>query len=155
MAVLLIGLPLGGTVAAGAKETAQAEGTALTYKTGNNISAQGENGFYYAWGTPEHYVLMEYGLGWSGSDTWHGTEPYSHIAGSSLHPGDNWGVMVVWVAGGSGKVINSVIGALVMASLTNGMSLLNVNSDVQYIVKGLILIVAVWFDVRMRRAQNG
>ena len=34
MAVLLIGLPLGGTVAAGAKETAQAEGTALTYKTG-------------------------------------------------------------------------------------------------------------------------
>ena len=52
MAVLLIGLPLGGTVAAGAKETAQAEGTALTYKTGNNISAQGENGFYYAWGTP-------------------------------------------------------------------------------------------------------
>ena len=104
MAVLLIGLPLDGAAAAGAKETAQAEGTALTYKTGNNISAQGENGFYYAWGTPEHYVLMEYGLGWSGSDTWHGTEPYSHIAGSSLHPGDNWGVMVVWVAGGSGKV---------------------------------------------------
>lgn len=61
----------------------------------------------------------------------------------------------VSLAGGSGKVINSVIGALVMASLTNGMSLLNVNSDVQYIVKGLILIVAVWFDVRMRRAQNG
>lgn len=59
----------------------------------------------------------------------------------------------VSLAGGSGKVINSLIGALVMASLTNGMSLLNVNSDVQYIVKGLILMLAVWFDVKMRKTN--
>lgn len=60
----------------------------------------------------------------------------------------------VSLAGGSGKVIYSLIGALVMASLTNGMSLLNVNSDVQYIVKGLILMIAVWFDVKMRSSQS-
>ena len=60
----------------------------------------------------------------------------------------------VSLAGGSGKVIYSLIGALVMASLTNGMSLLNVNSDVQYIVKGLILMLAVWFDVKMRNTNQ-
>lgn len=60
----------------------------------------------------------------------------------------------VSLAGGRGKVTNSIIGALVMASLTNGMSLLNVNSDLQYVVKGLILILAVWFDVRLRKGKN-
>jgi len=57
----------------------------------------------------------------------------------------------VSLAGGSGKIANSILGALVMASLTNGMSLLDINSDIQFIVRGLILIVAVWFDVRMRK----
>jgi D-xylose transport system permease protein len=56
--------------------------------------------------------------------------------------------------GGSGKVTNSIIGALVMASLTNGMSLLNMNSDLQYIVKGMILILAVWFDVGIRKPKS-
>ncbi len=60
----------------------------------------------------------------------------------------------VSLAGGSGKVYDAIVGALVMASLSNGMSLLNVNSDVQYIVKGLILIVAVWFDVRVRNYEK-
>lgn len=60
----------------------------------------------------------------------------------------------VSLAGGSGKVYYAIVGALVMASLSNGMSLLNVNSDVQYIVKGLILIIAVWFDVRVRNYEK-
>ena len=60
----------------------------------------------------------------------------------------------VSLAGGSGKIANSILGALVMASLTNGMSLLDINSDIQFIVRGLILIIAVWFDVRMRK-DNG
>lgn len=60
----------------------------------------------------------------------------------------------VSLAGGSGKIANSIIGALVMASLTNGISLLNINSDIQFIVRGLILIVAVWFDVKMRKPNQ-
>ena len=60
----------------------------------------------------------------------------------------------VSLAGGSGKIANSILGALVMASLTNGMSLLDINSDIQFIVRGLILIIAVWVDVRMRK-DNG
>jgi D-xylose transport system permease protein len=49
--------------------------------------------------------------------------------------------------GGSGSVAGAIIGALVMASLDNGMSLMNTQAFYQYIVKGLILIIAVWVDI--------
>ncbi|MCY9665782.1 sugar ABC transporter permease [Paenibacillus alginolyticus] len=49
--------------------------------------------------------------------------------------------------GGKGKVVGAILGALIMASLDNGMSLLNMEAFWQYIVKGLILVLAVWFDV--------
>ena len=49
--------------------------------------------------------------------------------------------------GGSGTVYGALIGALVMASLDNGMSMLDVDSYWQMIVKGGILVLAVWVDV--------
>ena len=49
--------------------------------------------------------------------------------------------------GGSGTVYGALIGALVMASLDNGMSMLDVDSYWQMIVKGAILVLAVWIDV--------
>jgi D-xylose transport system permease protein len=49
--------------------------------------------------------------------------------------------------GGSGTVYGAIIGALVMASLDNGMSMLDVDSYWQMIVKGAILVLAVWIDV--------
>jgi D-xylose transport system permease protein len=49
--------------------------------------------------------------------------------------------------GGSGTVYGALIGALVMASLDNGMSMLDVDSYWQMIVKGGILVLAVWIDV--------
>ena len=52
--------------------------------------------------------------------------------------------------GGIGKVTGSVIGALVMASLTNGMNLVGVGISYQYIIRGVILAVAVIFDVKTR-----
>ncbi len=56
----------------------------------------------------------------------------------------------VAVSGGIGKVTNTIIGALVIMSLTNGMNLMGVDISYQYIVKGIIFIVAVAFDVRTR-----
>ena len=53
----------------------------------------------------------------------------------------------VSLSGGKGTVIGVVIGALLISTLGNGMSLLNIDSNVQNIVKGLVLILAVWFDV--------
>jgi len=49
--------------------------------------------------------------------------------------------------GGVGSVPGSIIGALVMGSIDNGMSILNAAPFWQYVVKGLIIILAVWFDM--------
>ncbi|MBD5547879.1 MAG: sugar ABC transporter permease [Lachnospiraceae bacterium] len=54
------------------------------------------------------------------------------------------------VSGGVGKVTNTIIGALIMMSLTSGMNLMGVDNSYQYIVKGIIFIIAVAFDVRVR-----
>lgn len=57
----------------------------------------------------------------------------------------------VAVSGGVGKVTNTIIGALVIMSLTNGMNLLGVDISYQYVVKGAIFILAVAFDVLSRK----
>jgi D-xylose transport system permease protein len=56
--------------------------------------------------------------------------------------------------GGSGTVYGALIGALVMASLDNGMSMLDVDTYWQMIVKGCILTLAVWVDVSTRSAKR-
>jgi len=53
--------------------------------------------------------------------------------------------------GGEGTIFGAVIGALIMASLDNGMSLLDTNITYQYIIKGMILLFAVWVDIATRR----
>lgn len=54
------------------------------------------------------------------------------------------------VSGGVGKVTNTIIGALIIMSLTNGMNLMGVDISMQYVVKGIIFVIAVAFDVRTR-----
>lgn len=54
------------------------------------------------------------------------------------------------VSGGIGKVTNTIVGSLVIMSLTNGMNLMGVDISYQYVVKGIIFIIAVAFDVRTR-----
>ena len=56
----------------------------------------------------------------------------------------------VSAAGGVGKVTGSIIGALVMTSLTSGMNLMGIDISVQYIVRGAVLAAAVIFDVTTR-----
>jgi len=57
----------------------------------------------------------------------------------------------VSAAGGVGSVVGSLIGALVMFSLVNGMNLMQVDAFLQYVVRGLVLVAAVIFDVTTRR----
>ena len=57
----------------------------------------------------------------------------------------------VAVSGGVGKVTNTIIGTLIIMSLTNGMNLMHVDAYMQYIVKGIIFILAVAFDVVTRK----
>jgi D-xylose transport system permease protein len=56
-------------------------------------------------------------------------------------------------SGGIGSIPGAILGALIMASLDNGMSLLNMNVSWQYIVKGAVLLVAVLFDVYSKNKE--
>ena len=55
--------------------------------------------------------------------------------------------------GGRGTISGAVIGALLMESLSNGMSLMNLPSAYQSIAVGFVLLVAVWIDIRSRGAR--
>jgi len=55
------------------------------------------------------------------------------------------------MSGGTGRVAGALLGALMMASITNGMSLMNLDSAWQSMVKGVVLILAVGFDVYTKR----
>ncbi len=60
----------------------------------------------------------------------------------------------VSLAGGSGTITGAMIGALVMASLVNGMSVMNMPIFWQYIIKGLVLIIAVYFDIASKKKSS-
>lgn len=56
--------------------------------------------------------------------------------------------------GGSGKVSSAILGALVIASVENGMGLLGLPSGVKFVVTGLVLLIAVIVDALSRRSQK-
>jgi D-xylose transport system permease protein len=51
--------------------------------------------------------------------------------------------------GGRGTVTGVLFGALIMASLMNGMTLMAVSPEAKYIARGLVLALAVWLDARL------
>ncbi|MEG2083893.1 MAG: ribose ABC transporter permease, partial [Oscillospiraceae bacterium] len=53
----------------------------------------------------------------------------------------------VSMTGGMGKIGGVVIGALIIGVISNGLNLLNINSFWQLIVKGVIVLVAVYVDI--------
>jgi len=57
----------------------------------------------------------------------------------------------VSASGGIGTVIGVIVGGLVMSAINNGMSLMNLGTHYQYVVKALILLFAVFYDVYTRR----
>jgi D-xylose transport system permease protein len=55
--------------------------------------------------------------------------------------------------GGEGTVFGAIVGSLIMASLENGMSVMNMDIFWQFIVRGLVLILAVYMDVVSKRSR--
>ena len=51
------------------------------------------------------------------------------------------------MSGGSGKILGVVVGALIMGVMNNGMSIMGIGIDYQQVIKGLVLLAAVIFDV--------
>lgn len=59
------------------------------------------------------------------------------------------------MAGGSGRIGGTIIGGLIIGVLNNGLNLLNVNSFWQYVVKGTVILLAVFIDfIKNRRAME-
>jgi ribose transport system permease protein len=58
------------------------------------------------------------------------------------------------LAGGVGTMIGTLIGALIIGVLNNGMNMLSVPYFYQLIVKGLVILIAVYLDVRSKRAKT-
>jgi ABC-type xylose transport system permease subunit len=44
-----------------------------------------------------------------------------------------------------------MVGSLIMASMTNGLQIMNVPSSWQYVLKGVVLVIAVYADVYFKR----
>jgi inositol transport system permease protein len=55
--------------------------------------------------------------------------------------------------GGIGKVYGAVIGALMLAMVSNGLDLLNISPYIQQVIKGLIIVFAVFFDVNAKKVK--
>jgi putative multiple sugar transport system permease protein len=59
------------------------------------------------------------------------------------------------VTGGVGTVVGSIVGGLVMAVLNNGLQLKGIGADATQMIKGLVLLVAVAFDVYNKSQGRG
>lgn len=59
----------------------------------------------------------------------------------------------VTLNGGEGTIFGVMVGALTLGVLSNGMVLLNLGEYYQYLIKGLVLLAAVMYDVVQRRAK--
>jgi inner-membrane translocator len=59
----------------------------------------------------------------------------------------------VSMSGGSGKWYGTIIGALLLALISNGLDILGVSSNFQQIIKGIIIAVAVYFDLRGKKTS--
>ena len=58
------------------------------------------------------------------------------------------------MSGGVGKIVGAVVGAFLMGVLNNGMSIMGIGIDFQQIIKGLVLLAAVIFDVYNKSKQG-
>lgn len=56
--------------------------------------------------------------------------------------------------GGKGTIVGAMAGSLIMASIVNGMSVMNMDIFWQYVVKGMVLILAVYIDVVSNRRKS-
>jgi D-xylose transport system permease protein len=57
--------------------------------------------------------------------------------------------------GGAGRVAGALLGALLLTSLSNGMQLMNISTYYQYVVQGIVLLVAVLVDITLKERRRG
>ena len=122
--ILAICLLFGTVFGLTANNTKSAKAAPVTsFSTTSTIAEQGDNNFYYCWGTVNNYVLMEYSV-WGTSYRWIGPyEMYTYISANGtncyIHPGIIWSSIVVWVADRAGTV--NLSGTVARSKNVNGI----------------------------------
>ena len=116
-------------------------------------------GFVYSSGMPAVVVagglIMLVGLI---DDRW-GLDALTKFAGQItaasvlVTMGVAWSVLYIPI-GGVGTIVGAVVGAFLMGVLNNGMSIMGIGIDYQQMIKGLVLLAAVVFDVYNKQKQG-
>ncbi|NLA92252.1 MAG: ABC transporter permease, partial [Spirochaetales bacterium] len=58
------------------------------------------------------------------------------------------------LSGGEGQIIGTIIGALIMSTMKNGLNLMHVSQFWQQVIIGVVVIVAVYIDIKRRDTQR-
>ena len=123
--------------------------------TGRYIDAMGNNAeaVKLAGANVTKLRLLVYGL--AGLFTAIGTIVYvsrTGSASSSMGPGTEFTLIAsallggIKMGGGGGKMSSIVLGVLILTIIQNGMQMMQMDQYSQYIVKGVVLVAAIWFD---------
>jgi D-xylose transport system permease protein len=124
-----------------------------THAIGGNAEATRLSGVNIKWNIFKVMVLMGFLSGIAGIVL------TGYVAAGTIGGGQNYELSAIAACviggtslmGGKGTIFGALVGSLVMASLENGMSVLNMASFWQFIVKGLVLIFAVYIDISSKK----
>jgi len=150
--VILIGVTLAVTFLATRRRFGR-----YVYAYGGNPEAAELAGINTRWTLVKIYILMGILCAISAAIA------AARLNGATLDIGQSYELYVIAAAvvggtsfaGGIGTIPGAVLGAVVMASLAYGLSFMGVNSSIQNIVAGIVLVLAVGFDTYNRRRGGG
>ena len=124
-----------------------------TYAIGGNREAARLSGINIRGNTFSIFVLMGFLCGVSG------VIMASYVGYGTIAAGTGYELFAIAACilggtstlGGVGTIFGAMIGSLIIASLTNGLQILNVPASWQYVVSGVVLVVAVYVDMILKR----
>jgi D-xylose transport system permease protein len=124
-----------------------------TYAIGGNREAARLSGISIRGNTFAIFVLMGFLCGVSG------VIMASYVGYGTIAAGTGYELFAIAACilggtstlGGVGTIFGAMIGSLIIASLTNGLQIMNVQASWQYVVSGVVLVVAVYVDMVLKR----
>jgi D-xylose transport system permease protein len=124
-----------------------------TYAIGGNREAARLSGISLRGNTFSIFVLMGFLCGVSG------VIMASYVGYGTIAAGSGYELFAIAACilggtstlGGIGTIFGAMIGSLIMASLTNGLQIMNVPASWQYVVSGVVLVVAVYVDMALKK----
>ena len=124
-----------------------------TYAIGGNREAARLSGISIRNNTFAIFVLMGFLCGVSG------VIMASYVGYGTIAAGGGYELFAIAACilggtstlGGIGTIFGAMIGSLIIASLTNGLQIMNVPSSWQYVVSGVVLVIAVYADMALKK----